>query len=253
MSVAQCAELVKDADEDRFLSAMTAKPEMRAVLFPLYAFNVEIFRAAWASDEPMMCQMRLQYWRDLVETIYAGAALPNIPLAKPLADVVRQGGVVQQDLQELIEARSWDIHREPFENAEHFTDYLEKTAGNLMAMAARITGVSDHFDATVRAHGYAMGLAKFLIAVPDLKAHGRKPLLDENPQALADLATDALERIKAVRGQKIYGGQAAVRAGWDTQRVLKLVQNHPERVLQGALQTSPFRRKTSLLMMSLIG
>ena len=92
MSLAYCAQMVKDADEDRFLSVMAAKPELRAVLFPLYAFNVEVSKAAWASNEPLLCQMRLQYLRDLVASIFAGDALPDMPLAKPLADVVRHGG-----------------------------------------------------------------------------------------------------------------------------------------------------------------
>jgi len=253
MTIADCAELVKEADEDRFLSAMAAKPEQRAALFPLYAFNVEVFRAAWASNEPMLCQMRLQYWRDMVEGIYAGAPSPIVPLAGPLAEVIKQGGLNKEHLLEMIDARSWDMGRDPFESPAHFSRYLEQTAGNLMVQAARVTGVKDHDYGAVMAHGYAMGLANFLIGVPDLIAHGRKPLLDESAQAIADLAADGLQRLKAAPGQKIHGGQAALRAGWDSRRVLKLVEKHPQKVLQGALQTSPFRRKTSLLMMSLLG
>lgn len=253
MSIPYCAELVKAADEDRFLSAMAAKPELRAVLFPLYAFNVEVSKAAWASNEPMLCQMRLQYLRDMVTAIYAGEVLPNMPLAAPLAEVIRQGGLVQQQLFDLVDARLWDLERKSFGSADHFSRYLEQTAGNLMAMAARLTGVPEHFDAAVRAHGVAMGLAKFLIAVPELKALGRVPLLDETPEAVAEMAARALQGIKDVSGQKIYGGQAALRAGWDTTRVLGLVVRQPERVLAGRLQASPFRRKTSLLVMSLFG
>lgn len=253
MSLAYCAQIVKDADEDRFLSVMAAKPELRAVLFPLYAFNVEVSKAAWASNEPLLCQMRLQYLRDLVASIFAGDALPDMPLAKPLADVVRHGGAPKQQLFELIDARHWDVERSGFENAAHFSRYLDHTAGNLMVMAARSTGVSDDFEGAVRARGFGMGLAKFLITAPDLKAHGRVPLLDETPDVLAKLAGHALQRIKDADRQNTPSGQAALRAGWDTQRVLKLVCRHPERVLEGRLQTSPFRRKSSLLWMSLFG
>ena len=253
MSLADCAELVKEADEDRFLSAMAAKPEQRAALFPLYAFNVEVFRAAWASNEPMLCQMRLQYWRDMIEGIYAGAPSQVVPLAGPLAEVIKQGGLNKEHLLEMIDARSWDTGRDPFESPAHFSRYLEQTAGNLMVQAARVTGVKGDDYGAIMAHGYAMGLANFLIGVPDLIAHGRKPLLDESVQAIAGLAAEGLQRMQAVKGRKICGGQAALRAGWDSKRVLKLVAKHPDRVLQGRLQTSPFRRKTSLLMMSFMG
>ncbi len=248
MSLMDCAQLLKDSDEDRFLSVMAAKPAERAVLFPLYAFNVEVSKAAWASDEPLLCQMRLQYLRDLVTTIFAGEVLSKIPLAEPLAKVIRDGGVPQQMLYDLIDARHWDIGREGFADAADFNRYLDHTAGHLMVMAARATGVGANHEAAVRAHGVGMGLASFLIATPDLIAQGRAPLRDESPDALVRLASDALSRIKDE--EKIPNGQAALRAGWDTRRVLKRVCSHPERVLEGRLQASPFRRKTSLLWLS---
>ena len=51
MSWEACAAIVEKADPDRFLSAMTAPPEGRALLFPLYAFNAEVARAPWVTSE----------------------------------------------------------------------------------------------------------------------------------------------------------------------------------------------------------
>lgn len=251
MSLADCAELVKQADEDRFLSVMAAKPDLRATLFALYAFNVEISKAAWASKEPMLCQMRLQYLRDMLDTIYAGDTLPKTPIAKPLADVIGTGLVPQQKLIEMIEVRSWDVERQPFENITHFSSYLQCSAGNLMQVAARASGGDETDLEAVHTHGTSMGLAKFLIAVPSLIGHGCAPLLDETPKSLSELASVALAQLKTANPPK--AARAAVLAGFDTKRVLQLVQRVPERVLEGRLQASPFRRKTSLLMMSLRG
>ena len=72
MSLQACAEIVKRGDPDRFLAAMAAPPDARRILFPLYAFNVEVARAPWVTAEPMIAEMRLQWWRDSVEGIYAG-------------------------------------------------------------------------------------------------------------------------------------------------------------------------------------
>lgn len=251
MSITDCAELVKQADEDRFLSVMAAKPELRAALFTLYAFNAEISKAAWASSEPMLCQMRLQYLRDMVDGIYAGELLAKTPVAKPLAELIENGGVAQQMLVEMIVARGWDLDRRAFEGIADFNEYLQHTAGNLMVVAARTTGCSDDGLKAVQVHGSAMGLAKFLIAVPELKAHDRKPLIDETPKALADLANNALQAMQAAEPSKT--ASAALLAGFDTSRVLKLVRRDPERVLEGRLQASPFRRKTGLLITSLRG
>lgn len=251
MSITDCAELVKQADEDRFLSVMAAKPELRAALFTLYAFNAEISKAAWASAEPMLCQMRLQYLRDMIDGIYAGELLAKIPVAKPLAELIENGGVTQQMLVEMIEARDWDLDRQAFENIADFNKYLQHTAGNLMVVAARTTGCSDDGLKAVQIHGHAMGLAKFLIAVPELKAHHRIPLIDESPNVLAELANNALQAMRSAEPPK--AARAALRAGFDTSRVLKLVRRDPDRVLEGLLQASPFRRKTGLLLMSLRG
>ena len=69
-----CAALVERADPDRFTATMAAPPVARGPLWVLYAFNVEVARAPWASKEPMIAEMRLQWWRDVVENAASGAA-----------------------------------------------------------------------------------------------------------------------------------------------------------------------------------
>ena len=69
MTVAACAGLVERGDPDRFLAVMAAPPAARARLFPLYAFNLEVARAPWVTQEPMIAEMRLQWWRDAVEML----------------------------------------------------------------------------------------------------------------------------------------------------------------------------------------
>ena len=42
MSVAACADLVRQADPDRFVTGQTATPAAQAKLWPIYALNIEI-------------------------------------------------------------------------------------------------------------------------------------------------------------------------------------------------------------------
>ena len=58
----------------------------RRVLFPLYAFNIEVSRAPWVTAEPMIAEMRLQFWRDVVEEIAAGKPPRAHEVAAPLAE-----------------------------------------------------------------------------------------------------------------------------------------------------------------------
>ncbi|MDO7568214.1 MAG: squalene/phytoene synthase family protein, partial [Paracoccaceae bacterium] len=67
MSIDACARLVAKGDPDRFAATMATALPARAPLLVLYAFNIEVARAPWASKESLISHMRLQWWRDLVD------------------------------------------------------------------------------------------------------------------------------------------------------------------------------------------
>ena len=64
MSIQACANLVARADPDRFAAAMSARLQARKKLFPIYAVAAEVARAPWMTKEPVIAEMRLQWWRD---------------------------------------------------------------------------------------------------------------------------------------------------------------------------------------------
>ncbi|MBT7342217.1 MAG: phytoene synthase, partial [Rhodobacteraceae bacterium] len=71
MSLQACANLVARADPERFAAAMAAPFAARAVLLPIYAASIEVARAPWLTQEPMIAEMRLHWWRDVFEEIEA--------------------------------------------------------------------------------------------------------------------------------------------------------------------------------------
>jgi len=106
MSFQACADIVRKGDPERFLAAMAAPPAARRVLFPLYAFNVEVSRAPWVTEEPMIAEMRLQWWRDALEEIAAGGAVRSHEVTVELAAVL--DGEAAKALDRSIAARRWD-------------------------------------------------------------------------------------------------------------------------------------------------
>jgi phytoene synthase len=141
MSLQACADLVARGDPDRFRAAMATPPEARAVLFPLYAFNLEVSRAPWVTEEPMIAEMRLQFWRDVAEEIGQGAPPRAHEVCAPLAAAVRAEDAGLLD--GFVAARRWDIYKDAFEDAGHFERYLDATGGNLDWVAARALGAPD--------------------------------------------------------------------------------------------------------------
>lgn len=223
MTVAACADLVQRGDPDRFLAVMAAPREVRAQLLPLYAFNLEVARAPWVTEEPLIAEMRLQWWRDVVENAASGAARAH-EVAGPLHDLIRDFGLPVDVLDRLIAARRWDIHREPHAGPEALAAYLEETGAGLMWLAARAVGAADAAEASVRAYGWAAAAAGYLRAVPELQARGRQPLPDGmSAQDLARLGLTRLAEARKAQRSVPKGVAPALLAGWQAEGLLRQV------------------------------
>ena len=250
MSVEACAALVERGDPWRFACAMAAPVAARRVLFPLYAFNIEVARAPWVTQEAMIAEMRLQWWRDALEEIASGAPVRRHEVVSPLAEVLDPEAA--RLLDRLVEARRWDIYRDPFEDAEHFMHYIEDTSACLMRAGVRALGGA---DAGVTDYGYGAGVAMFLQAVPELESRARVPLIDGRPEGVAALAQDGLARIRAGQRGLVASGPAksALFPGVTATALLRRATAQPGLVAAGALQLSEAGRKLRLIRASVTG
>jgi phytoene/squalene synthetase len=253
VTVAACAALVERGDPDRFLAVMAAPVAARAQLFPLYAFNLEVARAPWVTDEPLIAEMRLQWWRDVVANAASGAARAH-EVAGPLHDLIRDFGLPVDVLDRLIAARRWDISREPHPDQAALDAYLEDTGAGLMWLAARALGAPDSTEAAVRDFGWATAAAGYLRAVPDLRARGRQPLPEGfSPEGLARTGLDRLARARAGRKSIPRAVAPALLTGWQTAGLLRLAATDPARVTAGTLALSEFSRRGGLIRAALTG
>lgn len=244
-----CAQTVEQGDPDRFLAAMAAPPDTRDVLFPLYAMNVEVSRAPWVTQEPMIAEMRLQWWRDALDEISQGVTPRRHPAVTPLAAFLDDPACAVLD--RLVLARRWDIDKEPFEDAAAFDRFLDDTAGGLLWVAARALGAPQEAEPALRDIGYAQGLAAWFRAIPALEETGRVPLLDGRPQAVADLARQGLARLAS--GRAGQGGiprraRAALLPAWTAGAVLTRVAREPALVAQGKVDVSPGGARLRLML-----
>lgn len=244
MSVSACAEIVRRGDPDRFLAAMATSPSVRKALFPVYAFNVEISRAAWLMQEPMTARIRLQWWRDALEEIASDDLVRNQEVTVPLADVLDTGSVGLLD--ELIGAQLRIVDGRGFETEDHLSEYLNQTAGNLTLAAARAIGVTESdSENAIREIAWASGLANLFLAVPKLTfdRHGLFP--DLSPAAVQRMAARGIARISNVHVSR--RAKPALVATWRAHRILQMAHRFPERVMSGNLGGSEFMRRASLL------
>lgn len=253
MTISDCADLVQRGDPDRFQAVISAPQWMRELLFPLYAFNLEVARAPWVSKEPMIAEMRLQWWRDVVE----GAGVTPVrahEVAQPFHDLIVASGLPKGVLDALIEARRRDISgSDPFASEEDLETYIEATGGGLMWLAARAIGAPEGAEVLARGVGFAQGLATYLVAVPELEARGRWPLPDGRPEAVAALAKRGLLRLDQAMAQRHLlpkNARGVLIAAFQARGLLTLAAKDPAAVAEGRLQLSEFQRRWQLLRLS---
>jgi len=252
MSVEACAELVERGDPDRFLSAMTAPPDDRAALFVLYAFNLEVARAPWVTKEAMIAEMRLQWWADAIEEIYGGGNVRRHEVVSPLAGLIVVKGLERASFDRLIEARRWDIYKEPHKDQAALDQYISDTSAGLMWLAAQALGADVRHRDMVMDCGYTAGVAALFRAIPALENAQKYPLVDGTARGVSALAKTALARLETVKGLSAPAC-VALRSGWMAKYTLKLAMRSPELVVAGGLEPAEFSKKIRLLWKSMTG
>lgn len=164
---ATCALVIEAARAhafDLYLSALLAPRDARDDLMVLAAFEGEIDRIPHVVSEPMLAEIRLQWWRDRIAASPTGELSGN-PIADALIDVVTRHGLDIGALIDSIDARS------PVSAAPRDAQALERRAlatdRAAMLRAARVLGVTkpDADDtAFLAAAGLAVTHARELVA-----------------------------------------------------------------------------------------
>jgi len=165
-ALAYCAELVRTADRDRFLSSLFAPAEYRGALHALYAFNVEVARVREVAREPLPGEIRLQWWSEVVNGERAGEAAAN-PVASALLTVIERHRRAAPALTALLDARCFDLYDDPMARLADLEAYARKTSSALLALAAQILGGEGEVTELVaNPAGIAYAIAGLIRAFP---------------------------------------------------------------------------------------
>ena len=200
------AELVRRHDRDRYQTALFAPTEHRDALLALYAFNYEIARVREIVTEPMLGQIRLQWWREVLDAAYTGTPPRAHPVVVPFTVAIREHGLSRGHFDRLIDAREQDLADEPPANLAALQDYAEASSAPLIALALEALGArAAGDDAVVRHVGIFYALAGLLRAMPFHARAGRSYI----PADIA--AREAIDPTDHTAGRCTPGLRAAVR------------------------------------------
>lgn len=161
-----CAAQVRTYDRDRFLTALFAPEAGRDALMALYAFNLEIAKTRETVSEPILGQMRLQWWRETVDGIYGGNPRQH-EVAAALNAAVGTHGLTRDYLDRMIDARDFDLTDEAPADVAGLETYAEGTSSALMMLALEALGGANAESLEAARHGgIAWAVAGLLRAVP---------------------------------------------------------------------------------------
>jgi phytoene synthase len=226
-----CADALRRLDPDRWLTALFAPQDRRGDLVAIYAFNLELALVRESVSEPLLGDIRLQWWRDALAAIHAGDR-PTQPVARALAAAIRRRGLPQPLLAGLIEARARDLDPAPPATLADLVAYAEACAAPPLLLALGVVEADEaaarraaRFAATAFALAGLMRavpmhlaqrriwLPRDLLAAEGLSAENLALPRDAGPlrRAVAPVAAEALRALDAVRTERGRLGKAAAR------------------------------------------
>ncbi len=162
-----CMELVRTYDKDRYLATLFAPVAKRPSLFALYALNIEIARIREVVTEPNLGEIRLRWWADGIDSIFADETFGH-PVLKALATAVSAAALPKAPMQNLIEARRFDLYDDPMPTMNDLEGYAGETSSVILQLATQIlvgelatrsSNVSGHAGVAYAITGLLRGMA----------------------------------------------------------------------------------------------
>lgn len=164
LTSAELSERVAGADRERWLASLFLPESVRADVQALLAFSAEIASVRDHVSAPLAGEIRLQWWRDALADPAKGR---GHPLAETLAAVIARRRLPVAALENLIEARVFDLYDDPMPSVADLEGYLGETASALFQLTALILNDGkDPGTADLAGHaGVAYGLTGVMRAL----------------------------------------------------------------------------------------
>jgi NADH dehydrogenase [ubiquinone] 1 alpha subcomplex assembly factor 6 len=143
-----------------------------------------------AVTQPMLGQIRLQWWRENVAAAFGEGAVRRHPVVEALSTAIRERGLERVHFERMIDAREADFAEDPPPSLAALEAYVEDTSSQLVYLALEALGVRDPEAAEAGRHiGIAYALAGLLRGLPLLAASGQ-PVIPADIAARTGLNLD---------------------------------------------------------------
>lgn len=235
------AEL-RDVDPTRFGASLAAPPALRGRLWVLYAVHHELARIPFSVSEPMLAEIRLQWWADQLAALGEGRPATGHPL---LESVARLWGTEAGRLAALPGGHRRWCEGAPFADTDDTLAMIDATSGALMRAAASV--LAPGVEAVAGLQGRGAGVVALLRGWPALMAGGwlQAPLAPE----LVRAGREAFAQARARRAEVPKAAAPALYAGAGLRTILDTAERDPAALTH----VSEFRHRAGLARLALTG
>ena len=268
-----CLQFLRQSDFDRYLAVLYAPEDKRPALAALYAFNAEIARIRDVVHDALPGEVRLQWWRDLINGTEHGAVTGN-PVAALLLQAIQEYQLPRSVFDAYCEARIFDLYNDAMPSRNDLEGYCGETACAILQMAAVILDAdAAKSSAELSGHaGVAQAVSGLLRLLPLHRRRGQVYVPEDMLQAVGVNAEQflkgddkqAMQRVVSVLtalAREHYAAfekqpmPASLKAAYLPVRlvpvVLKRAESKAEQVAEQGIDLSQFRRQWIYLKSSL--
>lgn len=165
-------DLIRRVDPDRWLSSrFVGDAALRADVIAIYAYDHELARAPKVASNSLLGEIRLTWWREMLDEAYEGRHVRHHPTALALADVIARHALPREPLEAMIDARYRELDATSMGDAETIA-WARGTGGRAAQVVARILDADGRTENAV-AGGAVWALNRGGHAVAPLAAEAR--------------------------------------------------------------------------------
>jgi NADH dehydrogenase [ubiquinone] 1 alpha subcomplex assembly factor 6 len=203
-----CLDLVRKRDHEGFLCSLLLPHRVRQSALAIRAFNAEISAVRDSVSDRTIGQMRMQFWRDVVEEMYAvpAVASKSQPVVAGLQRAVREHRLSKELLLRMISARDTLLAEKPFPNIDAAEEYGKDafSSANYLVLEclkkANDESISGHARHAANQLGKAQGLATMLRGVPHNASKRRAVFLPTDVMMTHGVSAESVVRGKDSEG-----------------------------------------------------
>eukprot|EP00088_Acartia_fossae_P033801 TRINITY_DN3465_c0_g1_i16.p1 TRINITY_DN3465_c0_g1~~TRINITY_DN3465_c0_g1_i16.p1 ORF type:complete len:309 (-),score=-0.34 TRINITY_DN3465_c0_g1_i16:40-966(-) len=162
-----CLQLVRKTDFEHYLTNLFLPDSLRRHAFAIRAFSAEISGVRDIVSDRTIGQMRMQFWKDTVESIY-NDKVPQHPVAIELHAMISQHpNVSKLLLNRIIESREQFLADRPFNSLEEVDAYGKGAFSSVYLLLLEIMNNDcGHLKHAAAALGKCEGLITLLRGTP---------------------------------------------------------------------------------------